>query len=308
MEGDFFFESVSGIRLHGCRWEPSGTPKAIVQIIHGIAEHVARYDHFARYLSAQGYLVVAEDHMGHGKSVCEEVPRGYFADGWDAAVEDSYRLLQDTKAEYPDTPYFLFGHSMGSFLTRSILVKHPGSGIAGAVICGTGWMPGAVIRSGRLVSSLLCHGDNAKKPSDLLQRVMFGSYNRRIKNKRTDCDWLSRDESVVDAFLADPLCCFAPTPQLAKAMMDGLLYIQNSGNLKRMNKDLPVYFIAGEEDPVGDYGKGVRKAAQMFVRSGMKQVSVRLYPGCRHEILNELGKEEIYADTAAWMDSTFIRL
>ena len=306
MNGDFYFESSCGIRLHGYRWEPDGTPKAIVQIIHGIAEHVQRYDHFARYLSGLGYLVVAEDHMGHGKSVCEQVPRGCFAGGWDAAVEDCCRLMEKTMAEYPGVPYILFGHSMGSFLARSVLIKRPDSGIAAAVICGSAWMPGAVLQGGRMISGLLMRGKGANEPSELLQKVMFSGYDKRIDPVRTPCDWLSRDEQIVDAYMEDPLCGFAPAPTLANAMMNGLLYIQKTSNLNRMKKDLPVHFIAGGEDPVGAYGEGVRKAVQMFIRSGMKHVSVKLYPGCRHEILNELNKEEVYQDVADWMGA-FIR-
>lgn len=301
MNGDFFYESAGGGRIHAYCWTPEGEPKAIVQIIHGIAEHVARYEDFARYLNAQGYLVVAEDHMGHGKSISEEVPQGYFAGGWDAAVEDCCRLMEKTMAEYPDVPYVLFGHSMGSFLARSILIKKPDSGIAAAIICGSAWMPGLVIQGGKMISGLLMKGENAKQPSDLLQKVMFSGYDKRIENVRTSCDWLSRDEAIVDAYVADPLCGFAPTPALANAMMTGLLYIQNSANLKRMNKELPVHFIAGGDDPVGAYGDGVRKAAQMFIRSGMKHVSVKLYPGCRHEIHNELNRDEVYADVAQWI-------
>ena len=303
MNGDFYFASSCGIQLHGYRWEPEGTPKAVVQIIHGIAEHVERYDHFARYLTGLGYLVVAEDHMGHGKSICEEVPQGYFAGGWDNAVEDCYHLLQTVKAEFPDTPYILFGHSMGSFLARSILIKHPDSGIKAAIICGSAWMPGAVIQGGKLISGLLNRGDGAKKPSELLQNVMFSGYDKRINPVRTPCDWLTRDEAVVDAYIADPMCGFAPTPALANAMMNGLIYIQNRNHLNQMQKDLPVHFIAGADDPVGAYGDGVRKAVQMFIRSGMKHVSLKLYPGCRHEIHNELNKEEVYKGISDWMDS-----
>lgn len=303
MNGDFYFESSCGIQLHGYRWDPEGAPKAVVQIVHGIAEHVARYDHVARYLSGLGYLVVAEDHMGHGKSICKEVPQGYVKGGWDAMAEDSYRLLTAVKAEFPDTPYILFGHSMGSFLARTILIKHPDSGIKAAIICGSAWMPGAVLQGGKLISSLLNRGEGAKKPSELLQNVMFSGYDKRIDPVRTPCDWLTRDEAVVNAYIADSLCGFAPTPALANAMMNGLLYIQKEENLKRMRKELPVHFIAGGEDPVGNYGEGVRKAAEMFVHSGMKQVSVRLYPGCRHEIHNELNKEEVYKDISDWMDS-----
>ena len=303
MNGDFYFASSSGIQLHGYRWEPEGQPKAIVQIIHGIAEHVLRYDDFARYLTGLGYLVVAEDHMGHGKSICEEVPQGYVEGGWNAMAEDCYRLLTAVKAEFPETPYILFGHSMGSFLARSVLIKYPDSGIKAAIICGSAWMPGAVIQGGRLISGILNRGDGAKKPSELLQNVMFSGYDKRIDPVRTLCDWLTRDDAVVDAYMADPLCGFAPTPALANAMMNGLIYIQNRANLNRMRKDLPVRFIAGAEDPVGAYGEGVRKAAQMFIRSGMKHVSLKLYPGCRHEIHNELNKDEVYRDISDWMDS-----
>lgn len=302
MTGDFYFDSACGIRLHGYRWEPAGAPKGIVQIIHGIAEHVARYDDFARYLNSLGYLVVAEDHMGHGKSICEEVPQGYFAGGWDAAVEDCCRLMEQTIAEFPGVPYILFGHSMGSFLARSVLIKRPDSGIKAAVICGSAWMPGLVIRGGKLLSGLLMRGEAAKQPSKQLQGVMFSGYGKRIENPRTPCDWLSRDEAVVDLYMADPLCGFAPTPALANAMMSGLLYIQNAENLKRMNKELPVHFVAGGEDPVGAYGEGVCEAVRRFIGSGMKHVSVKLYPGCRHEIHNELNKEEVYKDISDWMD------
>ena len=299
----FNFESAGGGRCYARCWAAEGRPKAIIQIIHGIAEHVQRYDHFARYLNGLGYTVVAEDHMGHGQSICEEVPQGYFAGGWDAAVEDCCRLMDRTMAEYPGVPYILFGHSMGSFLARSILIRKPDSGITAAIICGSAWMPGAVIRGGKFMSSFLMRGDGAKKPSVALQKVMFTGYDKRIENPRTPSDWLSRDNTIVDAYEADPLCGFAPTPALANAMMNGLLYIQNQNNLKRMKKDLPVHFIAGGEDPVGGYGAGVRKAVEMFIRSGMKCVSVKLYPGCRHEILNELNKDEVYADVAAWIGS-----
>ena len=164
-------------------------------------------------------------------------------------------------------------------------------------------MPGAIIQGGRLISGLLMGGEGAKKPSETLQKIMFSGYDKRIEKVRTSCDWLSRDEAVVDAYIADPLCGFQPTPALANAMMNGLLYIQNLSNLMRMNRELPVHFIAGAEDPVGAYGDGVRKAAQMFIRSGMKHVSVKLYPGCRHEIHNELNRDEVYQVISDWMDS-----
>ena len=142
---EFEFSSLGGGTLHGYRWEPAGEPVAVVQIIHGIAEHMLRYDEFARFLNAHGVLVVAEDHMGHGKS---EGTRLYFSGGWETAAEDCYTLLTRTHEEFPQLPYFLFGHSMGSFLTRTILIRHPDAPLAGAVICGTGWQPAAVLAAG----------------------------------------------------------------------------------------------------------------------------------------------------------------
>lgn len=303
MSGEFFFESVSGIQLHGYRWEPAGEPKAIVQLVHGIGDHIARYEHFAAFLNAMGYLMVAEDHMGHGKSICEQVPEGCFVGGWDTVVEDSYRLLRDMKAEFPDVPYILLGQSMGSFLVRSILIKHPDSGIAGAIICGSTWKPDVVIAAGRFVCNAVSKLIGERTASNRLHELIFGGYNRRIKNPRCEFDWLSRDDEVVRTYQADALCMFTPSCGMLRDMMEGLLFNQNRNNLAYMEKDLPIFFVAGIEDPVGNYGKGVRKTAEMFLRSGMKYVSVRLYPDCRHEILSELNKEEVFGDISAWMDT-----
>lgn len=303
MRTDFYYDSRGGGRIHGCRWTPDGEPIGVVQIVHGIAEYVERYEDFAHFLTWLGYLVVAEDHMGHGKSICEESPQGYFNGGWDAAVEDTYRLLTDTQKEFPGIPYILFGHSMGSFMARTILAKHPDSGIAAAIICGTGWLPGAVVSSGKLMTSLVCRRIGERNPSKKLHGLVFGGYNRKVERPRTAFDWLSRDKRVVDAYEADPLCGFVPAAGLLRDMMDGILYIQDEKNLANMRKDLPVYFIAGGDDPVGGYGDGVRRAAEEFKRHGMEHVSLRIWPLCRHEIHNEINKEEIYEDMKDWIES-----
>lgn len=301
MRTDFYYESQCGGRLHGCRWTPEGKPKAVVQIIHGIAEYVERYDHFANYLTAQGYLVVAEDHMGHGKSISEQAPQGCFIGGWNGAVADTYRLLTDTRGEFPDIPYVLFGHSMGSFMARTILAKYPDSGIAGAVICGTGWQSGAVLKAGQLACRLMAKKNGPNRPSAFLQSMAFGSYNKKVEHPRTPSDWLSRDKAVVDAYEADPLCGFAPSAGLMGAMMEGIGYIQEEQNLLKMQKELPVFFIAGGDDPVGPYGEGVIRTADAFRKAGMEKVDVRIYPLCRHEILNEINKEEVYEDVTRWI-------
>lgn len=301
MRADFWFDSCGAGKIHCCRWMPQGEPKAILQIVHGIAEYVERYDEFARYLCGLGCIVVAEDHMGHGKSIGKGSVQGYFHGGWFSAVEDTYRLLKLTREEYPALPYVLFGHSMGSFMARTILVSYPDSGIAAAVICGTAWQPAVLLKLGVPMAKLICKMDGEQKPSMKLQKLVFGGYNKRVEHPRTPYDWLNRNAKCVDAYIADPLCGFVATAGLLRDMMMGIAHIQKPETLAAMRKDLPVLFVAGGDDPVGGYGDGVRKAAQAFRQAGMEQISERIYPLCRHEILNEINKEEIYEDIRQWL-------
>lgn len=301
MHTDFYFPSCGKGMIHGCRWEPAGEPRAVLQIVHGIAEHAAPYDVFASFMARQGFLVVAEDHMGHGGSIGSDSVQGYFEGGWNKAVADTYRLLCYTRMEFPDVPYILLGHSMGSFMVRTLLARHPGSGITAAILCGTAWMHRGVINTGIATASLVSKLDGAQKPSKLLQRMMFGGYNRKIEHQRTEFDWLSRDSKWVDTYIADPLCGFTVSAGLVKDMLTGLLYIQEPAHMAKMRKDLPVLLIAGTEDPVGNYGEGVKQTAQAFRSAGMENVSMRLYPLCRHDILRELNKEEVYNNILDWL-------
>lgn len=301
MRKDIYYNSCGAGKIHACRWMPEGEPKAVVQIVHGIAEHILRYDDFANYLNSLGYLVVAEDHMGHGGSIGDEGIQGYFHGGWFAAVEDTYRLLTDTKKEYPALPYVLFGHSMGSFMTRTILQEHPDSGIDACILSGTGWMPEALLNVGSAVCKAVCRVGDETKPNEKLQGIVFGGYNKKVEHPRTPYDWLSRDKKAVDAYMEDPLCGFTASAGLLRDMLSGILYIQKRENLCRMDKTLPVRFISGGDDPVGSYGEGIKKAETAFNEAGMEQVSEKIYPLCRHELLNELNKREVYEDTARWL-------
>ncbi len=301
MRSDIWYDSQGVGRIHACRWTPEGEPKAVLQIVHGIAEYIERYDDFAAYLNARGILVVAEDHMGHGQSINGGGIQGYFHGGWFTAVEDTYRLLTDTRGEFPNIPYILFGHSMGSFMARTLLCKHPDSGISAAIICGTGWqsafaLPGVI----KLVEAV-CRKNGETVPNEKLQNLVFGSYNAKVEHPRTPYDWLSRDAKQVDAYIAHPLCGFTASAGLLRDMMKGIYYIEQPENLAAMRKDLPVFFIAGGDDPVGSYGKGVRKAAEAFRKAGMTDVSLRIYPLGRHEILNEINKEAVYENVAQWI-------
>lgn len=303
MREDFWFDSCGAGKIHGCRWSPEGEPKAVLQIVHGIAEYIERYDGFAEFLTRRGFLVVAEDHMGHGQSIGSEGVQGYFTGGWFNAVADSYHLLEMTKAEYPELPYVLFGHSMGSFMARTILCKYPDNGIDAAIICGTGWQPAFALPAVIKIVEGECKKVGETNPSQRLQNLVFGGYNKRVEHPRTEFDWLTRDAKIVDAYIAHPLCGFTASTGLLRDMMTGILYIEQPKNLAAMRKDLPVFFIAGGDDPVGSYGKGVRKAADAFRKAGMTDVDVHIYPLCRHELLNEINREEIYGDILQWLST-----
>lgn len=301
MRYDAHFDSCGAGQIHYYRWTPEGQPRAVVQIVHGIAEFAARYDDFARYLNRLGYLVVADDHMGHGKSILHST-QGYFTGGWFAAVADSFQLLEMTRKEFPDLPYVLLGHSMGSFMARTILCKYPDSGITAAILSGTGWQP----RQGLPVMHALCKAEcrriGEKAPSKTLDKLIFGGYNRRVEHPKTKFDWLTRDQNVVDTYIAHPSCGFVASAGLMRDLMEGLMYIESEENLAAMDKKLPVLFIAGGDDPVGSYGKGVRRTAEEFKKAGMEQVDTKIYPLCRHEILNEINRREVYEDVSQWME------
>ena len=302
MRTDYFYDSCGNGKIRASVWTPETQPVAVVQLVHGIAEHVMRYDDYALWLNDHGFLVVGEDHMGHGNSVGSEGVTGYFHGGWFSAVEDTYKLLQLTRQQYPDIPYFLFGHSMGSFMVRTILAKYPDSGITGCIVCGTAWQPAALLKVASPLCKLLCRNGGDKKPSETLKKIMFGSYNKRVEHVRTENDWLTRDDRVVDAYCRDPMCGFTATAGLYRDMLTGIAYIQQAQSLNAMDKHTPILFVAGSEDPVGAYGKGVEQAAQAFRDVGMEDVTLKLYPMCRHEILNEINNIQVYEDIQLWIN------
>lgn len=302
MRQDIWYDSKGAGKIHACRWLPEGKPKAVLQIVHGIAEFVERYDAFANYLTGHGYVVVAEDHMGHGQSINGAGIQGYFHGGWFTAVEDTMQLMNDTMMEFTGVPYVLFGHSMGSFMARTILCKYPDNGISAAVICGTGWQPAFALPGVIKAVDAVCKKRGETNPSEMLQGMIFGTYNKKVEHPRTPFDWLTRDKETVDAYIAHPLCGFTASCGLLREMMKGMHYIEQPKHLANMNKDLPVFFIAGGDDPVGSYGKGIHQCAKAFRRAGMTDVSVKIYPLGRHEILNEINKEEVYEDVTHWVE------
>ena len=303
---EFYLDSHGKGKLHCCKWTPTQMPKAVVQIVHGIAEYAERYDAFARFLNAHGIAVVAEDHMGHGKSVGNDLPLGYFYGGWLAAVADSYSLMKKTMTEYPGIPYILFGHSMGSFIARNYICRY-GTGIDAAVIMGTGMQPGAVLRAALILAGVQKLFYGSRHVSKLIDKMAFGGYGSKIANPRTPWDWLSRDEERVDRYIADPMCGFTFTVNGFGALFTLVSRLHSQENLKAVPKDLPVFMVSGDADPVGDYGKGVRRAYDSLVAAGLKDISLKLYEGARHELLNETNRAEVMEDILKWVQSKVLK-
>ena len=301
---EFSFPSRDGQhRIAGYQWLPeSGAPKAMVQLVHGVAEHLGRYDAFARYLADRGFAVCGGDHLGHGKTV-DDGKYGYFGkkNGWALVTADVRRLRILMGAEYPGLPWFLFGHSMGSFLARTYLCKYPGT-VDGCILSGTGQEKPALVAAGKALASAVCALRGPETVSSLVDKLSLGSYNGQFKPNRTTADWISRDEAVVDAYLKDPFCTFKSTAGLFRDMMGGLQYISDKNNLARMDPRTPVYLFSGDRDPVGSNGEGVKRVYGFFRDRGTVDLTMKLYPGGRHEMLNEFNRDEVYADVLSWLE------
>lgn len=296
---DFYFDSRDGEhKLHAIRWIPEAEkPVCIVQIVHGMTEYVDRYDHFANYLAERGVLVVGDDHLGHGQSVRPGDTYGYFCkdDAPTVLVRDEHRLKKITQQQYPGVPYIILGHSMGSFITRNYLLKY-GRGINGVIIMGTGMQPKPVLLLGIAITTIEGLIFGGRHVSKVMDKLSFGSYNKRIEAAGESGNWLSRDETNIMKYASDPLCTFTFTDNGFKTLFQLIYNLHDREKLKNMPKNLPVLFVSGAEDPVGDYGKAVKQVYRSFKEIGMENVHIKLYPKDRHEILNELDKEDVYGD------------
>jgi alpha-beta hydrolase superfamily lysophospholipase len=304
----FSIRADDGVDLFVYRWLPEGAPKAVVQISHGLAEHAARYEPFAKALTEAGYAVYAGDHRGHGKTAARDEDLGYFADelGWEKAVADLERLSRRAREEHPGRPVVLFGHSMGSLLAQNYLFRFPDA-VDAAVLSGTSGRVGLLAAVGQLASLVERRRVGPRGRSRLLHEMSFGQYNRRFKPLRTSMDWLSRDATVVDAYLADPQCGFVATTQLWSDLLRGIRLIEDPRNQAKVKKDLPIYIFSGELDPVGQDTKSVRQLLGAYGKAGLTHVEHRFYAGGRHEMLNEINRDDVIHDVIAWLDRVVAR-
>lgn len=302
---EFYFDSRDGkSKIHGVRYYPEQEkPRCVVQIIHGMAEYIERYEPFGRFLTDRGCIVIGEDHLGHGKSVQEGGTFGYFCeqDPATVVVRDVHRLKKMTQQLYPELPFLILGHSMGSFILRNYLFRY-GTGISGAIIMGTGMQPPALIACSKALAAVqkLCFGP--KHVSRLIDGAAFGAYNKRFREEKSSSAWLSRHAAQTAKYDADPLCGFKFTVNGFQTLFELIARVQKKENLEKMPKDVPLLVVSGDEDPVGGYGKGVKRAYQSLLDVGMQKVSLKLFPGARHELLNETNADEVMQELWQWIE------
>ena len=300
-ELSFFHDSrYEGKQLKTTLFLPEGEPIAVVVLLHGLAEHFGRYRRFAEYLTSCGVVLCGQDHLGHGEAV-PEAQRGFFAkkDGWALVCSDGASLVDDMRERFPLCPIFLMGHSMGSFMARTIYLAG-GADFDGLILSGTGNMPSAIVAGGKLVGKSIALFRGKDKVSPMLTSLALGAYDKPFKGEGKNA-WISSMQEEVTRYNDDPLCGFPVKIGMFLDMFDGLSYIFKKKNIRLADKEMPILMVSGECDPVGDMGKGVKKAYHDFCEAGMRDVSMLLYKGCRHELLNDTCHETVEKDIMAWV-------
>ena len=303
MKNEFRYASRDGVtEIHAIEWKPEGEVKAVLQICHGMVEYIDRYDAFAQYLCEQGIYVTGNDHLGHGQSVQSEEYYGYFNEkqGNQFVIGDIHKLREMTQQKYPDVPYFMLGHSMGSFLLRQYLTMY-GKGLSGAIIMGTGDKGAFILDAGRALCRIIAAFKGWKYRSTFINQMGLGGYNRKFEPGQTDKDWISSDPETCRKYIADPLCSFTFTVNAYYHMFGGMKVLAKKESIQKVPKELPVFFVAGADDPVGSFGKDVKRVYERYVSAGIQDVRIKLYEGDRHEILNETDRQQVYEYLYNWI-------
>ena len=305
MRDEFYFPSKDGnTEIHTIEWKPDKEVRAVLQICHGMVEYIGRYDEFAQFLCDNGYYVVGNDHLGHGKSVQAKSEYGFFNEKYGnvCVLGDIHTLRQRTMKKYPDVPYFMLGHSMGSSLLRQYIQMY-GNGLAGVVLMGTvADHNKAALVFGKRLCRMMAAIRGWHYRSKLVDNLAIGGYNKKFKPVHTRADWITSDHERLESYATDPMCSFMFTVNAYYNVFAGMIGMQRKESVYMISKGLPVLFVSGADDPVGDFGKGVRKIYEKYKRAGIQDVTLRLYTGDRHEILNETDRQQVYADLLAWFE------
>ena len=304
---NFTFLSNDGkTAVHALKWTPdSGEYKAILQITHGMVEFIERYIPFAEFLTEKGYMVVGHDHIGHGASVASKEDWGYFCEGnpSDVLIEDMHKLRTLIQEDNPDVPYFMLGHSMGSFMLRKYLAIH-NDNLRGAIIMGTGFIPENMTSLALTLTGVITRLFGSKHRSKLIQSLAFGADYKDfdMTGEHPENSWLTKDVEIVNTYYNEPRCTYMFTVNGYKGLFEAVNFSCNPENAAKIPKKLPLFIVSGAQDPVGGLGKGVKDVYDMYKGADMLDLTYKLYENDRHEILNETDKEVVFEDLLAWMN------
>ncbi len=302
----FTFNSTDGEKIFVYKWLPDSQPWMILNIVHGMAEHAARYEDFARFLTDNGIGVYAMDLRGHGKTAGTMDKFGFFApkDGWKKVLEDIHSLVKIISHEWKGLPIVMLGHSMGSLFTRAYIAKYPDT-LDGAILSGTSGQSGFLVSAGKTIAKLQGIFAGKTKPSKLLNNMTFQDYNKAFRPNKTEFDWLSRDSQQVKKYIDDPWCGGVVSNSFYYDLLSLVQFINRPETYLSTPKEMPILMFSGEKDPVGDFGKGVKKVYDKYLKSGIKNITLKLYPDGRHEMLNEINRKEVYEDVLDWLKTNF---
>lgn len=298
-----FFKSTNGSdRIAYYVYKPYSEPKAIVQIVHGMCEYCKRYEDFISFLCANEIMVCCHDHLGHGESAESEEKLGFFAHerGWQYLAKDTVRLSKMIRSQYPELPFYILGHSMGSLVVRAVLAKYDFL-YSGSVIMGT-LNTKVGVDAGIILTRLLCRARGDLYRSRSVDELIFGINNRRVENPASEYSWISRDEDIVSVYEKDPLCNFHFTVRAYSDLLFLLNYVSDKNWTGKIDKDLPIFICSGSEDPVGNYGKGPQEVFDALNSADFSDIEIKLYSGARHEVLNETNRAEVYEDILNWLN------
>jgi alpha-beta hydrolase superfamily lysophospholipase len=300
-----WLDATDHSRLFVNAWLPDAAPRAVVLLIHGMAEHGGRYARFGKALADAGFACYAHDQRGHGKTAAQGLP-GHYADqqGWARVLGDVAAVAHVVSQRHANVPLFVFGHSMGSYVAQAYLMHH-GSSLQGAILCGSNYRPARFYRAARLIARLERMRQGPKASSALIERLSFGAFNKAFKPARTRFDWLSRDPDEVDAYIRDPMCGFRCSNQFWFDMLGGLQQISKPSSLAQIDPGLPVLIMGGECDPVSD-GKRLKDLADALAAAGQQMLKLQIYPQARHELLNEINRDNVTRDVIHWLQQALL--
>lgn len=299
----FTFTASDGAALAAYKWEPTGEAKAVVHVIHGLAEHAGRYARLAKSLNAQGYVVCSSDLRGHGQTARSQEDLGFWADakGWDRVTQDVIAMLEAEAREYPRRPLILLGHSLGSYLAQRILYERPQL-LRAAVLSAPNGKPSLLAQAGRFIARLERLRLGKRGKSQLLNSLTFGKFNEQFAPVATPFDWLSRDAGEVKLYFNDARCGFLSTTQLWVDFLDGIAELAKPTHKQRIQPDFPLYILAGSRDPVCENGKGAAALMEEYRAAGLANLTCKIYPEGRHEMLNEINRQEVVDDLMLWLE------